>query len=161
MQNGEGNDCCQPTLVRRGFFVLVWQVITECWNWGSFEGHLEAGCKKSTSCIIVLYCIVSSFILKHGWQAFTISLCNTFMQKVRVETSYRNKSNCYVCAEKHKAGEKVSIVTNWKVERVGSRAEVILDGRAQKSAIKTRFYYKRTLYELVWTANWGPTCIYM
>ena len=28
-------------------------------------------------------------------------------------------------------GEKVSIVTNWEVERVGSRAEVILDGRAQ------------------------------
>jgi len=25
---------------------------------------------------------------------FTISLFNTFMQKVRVETSYRNKSNC-------------------------------------------------------------------
>ena len=36
-----------------------------------------------------------------------------------------------VCAEKHKAGEKVSIVTNWEVERVGSRTEVILDGRAQ------------------------------
>jgi len=32
---------------------------------------------------------------------------------------------------KHKAGEKVSIVTNWEAERVGSRAEVILDGRAQ------------------------------
>ena len=29
------------------------------------------------------------------------------------------------------AGEKVSIVTNWEVERVGSRAEVILYGRAQ------------------------------
>ena len=27
--------------------------------------------------------------------------------------------------EKHKAGEKVSIVTNWEVERVGSRAQVI------------------------------------
>src|SRR6218665_899986 len=27
---------------------------------------------------------------------FTISLCNTFMQKVRVEASYRNKSNCGV-----------------------------------------------------------------
>jgi len=25
---------------------------------------------------------------------FTISLCNAFMQKVRVETSYRNKGNC-------------------------------------------------------------------
>jgi len=36
-----------------------------------------------------------------------------------------------VCAEKHKAGKKVSIVTNWEVERVGSRADVILDGRAQ------------------------------
>jgi len=31
------------------------------------------------------------------------------------------------------AGEKVSIVSNWEVERVGSRAEVILDGRAQCS----------------------------
>ena len=36
-----------------------------------------------------------------------------------------------VCAEKHKAGENVSIVTNWEVERVESRTEVILDGRAQ------------------------------
>jgi len=36
-----------------------------------------------------------------------------------------------VCAEKHKAGEKVSIVTNWEVERVGSKAEVILNGRAE------------------------------
>ena len=53
------------------------------------------------------------------------------MQKVRVETSHRNKTKLLVCAEKHKAGEKVSIVTNWEVERVGSRAEVILDGRAQ------------------------------
>jgi len=35
-----------------------------------------------------------------------------------------------VCAEEHKAGEKVSIVTNWEIERVGSRAKVILDGRA-------------------------------
>ena len=34
-----------------------------------------------------------------------------------------------VCAEKHKAGEKVSIITNWEVERVVSRPEVILDGR--------------------------------
>src|SRR6218665_614433 len=62
---------------------------------------------------------------------FTISMCNTFMQKVRVETSHRGKSKLLVCAEKHKAGEKVSIVTNWEVERVGSRAEVILDGKAQ------------------------------
>jgi len=59
-----------------------------------------------------------------------VSLCNTFMQKVRVETSLRNKSKLLVCAEKHKAEEKVSIVTNWEVERVGTRAEVILDGRA-------------------------------
>jgi len=51
---------------------------------------------------------------------FTISLCDTFMQKVRVETSYRNK---IVCAEKYKAGEKVSIVVNWEVERVGSKAK--------------------------------------
>ena len=36
-----------------------------------------------------------------------------------------------VCAVKHKAGEKVSIVTNWELERVGSKAEVILDGRMQ------------------------------
>src|SRR6218665_31624 len=56
---------------------------------------------------------------------FTKSLCNTFMQKVRVETSHRNKSKLLVCAEKHKAGEKVSIVTNWKVKRVGSRTEVL------------------------------------
>jgi len=36
-----------------------------------------------------------------------------------------------VCDEKHKAGQRVSSVTNWEVERVGSRAEVILDGKAQ------------------------------
>jgi len=35
-----------------------------------------------------------------------------------------------VCAEEHKAGKKVSIVTNWEIERVGSRAKMILDGRA-------------------------------
>ena len=29
------------------------------------------------------------------------------------------------------AGEKVSIVTNWEVERVGSRAEVILSGAGE------------------------------
>src|SRR6218665_2427794 len=39
---------------------------------------------------IVLYCI---FVYSKTW--VTISLCNTFMQKVRVETSYRNESNCY------------------------------------------------------------------
>ena len=57
---------------------------------------------------IVLYCI---FIYSQTWVTFTISLCNTFMQKVIVETSHRNKSKLLVCAEKHKAGEKVSIVT--------------------------------------------------
>ena len=36
-----------------------------------------------------------------------------------------------MCRETYKAGEKVSIVTNWEVERVGSRAEVIRDGGAQ------------------------------
>ena len=36
-----------------------------------------------------------------------------------------------VCAEVYKAGEKVFIVTDWEVERVGSRAEVIPDGRPQ------------------------------
>lgn len=35
-----------------------------------------------------------------------------------------------LCAEEHKLGEKVSIVSNWEVKRVGSRAKVILDGRA-------------------------------
>lgn len=34
-------------------------------------------------------------------------------------------------AEKHKEGEKDFIVTNWEVETMGSRAEVILGGRAQ------------------------------
>ena len=42
-------------------------------------------------------------------------------------TEERDRLLLLVCAEKHKAGEKVSIVTNWEVERVGSRAEVILD----------------------------------
>ena len=32
-----------------------------------------------------------------------------------------------VCAEEHKAGKEVSIVTDWEVERVRSRAEMILD----------------------------------
>ena len=36
-----------------------------------------------------------------------------------------------VCAEEHKTREKVSIVTDWEVERVGSPEQVILDGRAQ------------------------------
>ena len=36
-----------------------------------------------------------------------------------------------VWAEKHKAGEKVSVVTNWEVERVGLRAQVILGGRSE------------------------------
>jgi len=31
----------------------------------------------------------------------------------------------------HKTRQKVSFVTGWKVERVGSRAQVILDGRAE------------------------------
>jgi len=34
----------------------------------------------------------------------------------------------FVCAEKHKTRENVSIVTDWEVERVGSRAQVIFDG---------------------------------
>ena len=46
---------------------------------------------------------------------------------------------------KHKAGEKVSIVTNWEVERVGSRAEVILDGRVQCT---------QAFEDMVWVADY-------
>jgi len=33
-----------------------------------------------------------------------------------------------LCAEDHNAGKEVSVVTDWEVERVEQRAEVILDG---------------------------------
>jgi len=49
-----------------------------------------------------------------------------------------------VCAEKHKAGEKVSIVTNWELKRVWSRAKVILDGRAQCTQASE---------DMIWVAN--------
>ena len=39
------------------------------------------------------YCIVL-YLRLFSNMGDTISLCNTFMQKGRVETSYRNKSNC-------------------------------------------------------------------
>src|SRR6218665_2093109 len=61
---------------------------------------------KQFSCItFLLHCIVSLSIncivlylrlfsnMGDKTHLFTTSLCNAFMQKVRVETSYRNKSN--------------------------------------------------------------------
>ena len=33
-----------------------------------------------------------------------------------------------LCDEDHNAGKEVSVVTDWEVERVEQRAEVILDG---------------------------------
>jgi len=43
---------------------------------------------------VVLYCIVSSLFSNMGDKThpFTISLYNTFMKQVRVETAYKNKS---------------------------------------------------------------------
>src|SRR6218665_3255451 len=66
---------------------------------------------------------------------FTISLCNIFIQKVRVETSHRNKSKLLVCAEKHKAREKDQFTKFLDLPRCASSMQ---NACAAPSSLKSR-----------------------
>ena len=113
--------------------------------------HIKTILVENSHCIVLYLRLFANMGVKTN--LFTIQLCKKLEQKQNIEIKvlpeirYKYKAMVrgdreeeLLYAEKHEAGQEVSIVTNWEVEKVGSRAQVVLDGSAQCTQTSKAFW---------------------